>query len=165
VGVVLALFLIGCSTTAGRTGVESPFVGKPVPNFIVPRLGDGMGSLADYRGKTVLANLWATWCTPCRHEMPALERLSRTYAPRGLVVVGIDQGEGDAVVSSFIHTIGVTYPILMDRDLKYGGALDVLGLPTSVFVRADGTVRSVLVGELSYGAMTKNSEAALARRP
>ncbi len=95
--------------------------------------------------------------------MPALQRLSRAYAARGLIVVGLDQGEGDDVVRRYVRSIGVTYPILMDRDQRYGEAFLVVGLPTSVFVRADGTVAAVVDGEMSYRQMVDRSDSALAK--
>ncbi|MDE2571160.1 MAG: TlpA family protein disulfide reductase, partial [bacterium] len=156
-----SLSLGACSGKAGTTSTaDGPkgLVGNPVPNFVVPRLEGGTGSLADYRGKAVLANLWATWCPPCRHEMPALERLFKTYASRGFVVVGIDQGESASVVSVYLKKVGVTYPILLDNEQQYGPAFQAFGLPTSVFVERDGTVFAAHDGELTYAQMVKTAE-------
>ncbi len=166
-GALTIALLYGCASSSSSNSNapgSNPLIGKPVPTFAVPRLGGGTGALRDYRGHAVLANVWATWCPPCRHEMPALQRLSRVYSTRGLIVVGLDQGEGDDVVRRYVRSIGVTYPILMDREQRYGEAFMVVGLPTSVFVRADGTVAAVVDGEMSYRQMVDRSISALARR-
>ncbi|TAM56400.1 TlpA family protein disulfide reductase [bacterium] len=162
-GFAALLTTAACNRSADATAVGGlqGLVGRPVPNFSVPRLGGGTGSLADYRGKAVLANLWATWCPPCRHEMPNLERLYHTYAPHGFVIVGIDQGEAASVVAAYIKKVGVTYPILLDNDQQYGPAFQAVGLPTSVFVKRDGTVSAAFDGELTYEKMRANAQAAL----
>ncbi len=166
-GALAVALLYGCASAqdvGSSAPANNPLVDKPVPSFVVPRLDGGTGSLRDYRGRTVLANVWATWCPPCRHEMPSLQRLSRAYAQRGLVVVGLDQGEANDVVSRYLRSVGVTYPILMDGDQRYGAAFMVVGLPTSVFVRRDGTVAAVVDGEMSYRQMVEHSDRALASR-
>ena len=149
--------LVGCS------GGKAP--DQPAPTFLVGRLGGGNGSLKDYRGHAVVANVWATWCPPCRHEMPALQRLSKADASRGLIVVGLDQGEEGSVVEKFVRSIGVTYPILLDQEQKYGTAFQVVGLPTSAFIRPNGTVQTVVTGEMSYETMVKRSEQLLQEHP
>lgn len=95
--------------------------------------------------------------------MPSLQRLSRAYAHRNLVVVGIDQGEGDDVVRRYIRAVRVTYPILLDRDQQYGDAFMAVGIPTSVFVRADGTVAAVIHGAMSYRQMVERSDSTLGK--
>ena len=97
--------------------------------------------------------------------MPALQRLAKAYASRGLIVVGLDQGEEGSVVEKFVRSIGVTYPILLDQEQKYGTAFQVVGLPTSAFIRPDGTVRTVVTGEMSYETMVKRSEQLLQEHP
>lgn len=157
--------LYGCARRAGTGRLYRGWAPgrQPVPSFAVSRLEGGTGFLRAYRGHAIVANVWATWCPPCRCEMPALQKLSRAYAPRGLVVVGLDQGEADDVVRRFMRSMGVTYPILIDRDQRYGQSFMVPGLPTTVFVRPDGTVATVVYGEMSYALMVQHSEALLAR--
>ncbi len=111
----------------------------------------------------MLANLWATWCTPCRREMPALERLWKADRTRGFVVVGIDEGEQRDAVARFVRSVGVTYPILLDRDMQYATAFSVFGFPTSVLVRPDGNVDAVATGELGYKQMQAQAESVLRR--
>lgn len=158
--------LCGCASAqdAGSSApANGPLLVKLHPNFVVSRLDGGVGSIGDYSGRAVLVNLWATWCPPCRREMPSLQRLSRAYAHRNLVVVGIDQGEGDDVVRRYIRAVRVTYPILLDRDQQYGDAFMAVGIPTSVFVRADGTVAAVIHGAMSYRQMVERSDSTLGK--
>ena len=154
----LAVVLAGCYSGGNvevGDGVPAggPLAGKPAPSFAVKRLSGGTSSLSSFRGRYVVANLWATWCTPCRHEMPALQRLSRAYARRNVVVVGIDQGEDEGVVARYVRLVGVTYPILIDSDQRYATAFAAIGLPTSVFIDAGSTVRMQVDGEMSYTRM------------
>ncbi len=164
-GAVLGLTSCARAPTDARAGTTvgglGGLVGHSVPSFTVPLLAGGSGSLYGYRDHAVLANLWATWCPPCRHEMPALERLYRTYRAQGFLVVGIDQGENDARVAAFVKKVGVTYPILMDHDQQYGQAFQALGLPTSVFIGRDGTVATTFDGELPFEVMEKNTKLVL----
>jgi len=164
-GATFILAACGASKETADSG-ESPdgLIGQLVPDFRVPRLDGGYGSLADYRGKAVLANLWATWCPPCRHEMPALERLYKRYAARGFVVVGLDQGENPGIAKKFIERVGVTYPILFDSDQQYGPAFRAVGLPTSVFIRRDGIIFAAHDGELSYAQMAAQTTRLLSAR-
>jgi thiol-disulfide isomerase/thioredoxin len=150
--------MVARALLAKKAAVNDRMAGKPVANFRVLRLKGGIGSLQAYGGRPVLANLWATWCDPCKREMPALERLWKTNRTQGFVVVGIDEGEQRAAVARFVRSVGVTYPILVDQDLRYATASSVLGFPTSVFVRRDGTVDAVVTGELDYAQMQARAE-------
>jgi thiol-disulfide isomerase/thioredoxin len=88
----------------------------------------------------VLMNFWATWCPPCKEEMPALEQLYRENRARGLIVLGIDQGETAATAGAFAAAHGVTFPILVDADQQYATSYVSIGLPTTVIVGRDGHV-------------------------
>ena len=151
---------------AAKAAAQKELAGRAIAGSKMPpaelgRWGSLHGGAWDFTGRVTLANLWATWCPPCRHEMPQLERLFRTYAKRGFVVVGIDEGEEPDKVGPFLRKMGVTYPILLDSTLSYGDQLQIRALPTSIFVRTDGIIDSVYVGELSYDHMVKLAEAAL----
>ena len=99
-----------------------------------------------------MLNLWATWCPPCREEMPALERLSRAYAGR-VVVLGIDQGEAASVAAAYARERGVTFPILVDEHQQYGSTYEGVGLPTSVVVGRDGRIVRGVDGAMTYEQM------------
>jgi len=114
--------------------------GAPAISYAIPRIGGGTDSVAAHRGSIVLMNFWATWCPPCQEEMPALETLYRRDRGRGLVVLGIDQGESVAKAGAFAKAHGVTFPILVDADQQYATSYVSVGLPTTVVVSRDGHV-------------------------
>jgi thiol-disulfide isomerase/thioredoxin len=128
--------------------------GAPAQSY--PVLGlDGKGdSLARYRGHVVLVNLWASWCAPCRSETPALERLYEDDRARGLVVLGIDQGESASAAAAFAKEMKLRYPILLDEDQAYGRAYAAIGLPTSIVVDRGGRIVRGIDGELTLAQMT-----------
>ena len=112
----------------------------PAISYAIPRIGGGTDSVAAHRGSIVLMNFWATWCPPCQEEMPALETLYRSDRARGLIVLGIDQGESAAKAAAFAKAHGVTFPILVDADQQYATSYVSVGLPTTVVVGRDGHV-------------------------
>ncbi len=121
--------------------------GAPAQSFTVKTLDGADGALGDYRGKVVLVNLWATWCAPCRSETPALEQLYRSDRKRGLVVLGIDQGESAPAAAAFARELQLTYPILIDTEQRYGRAYAAIGLPTSMLVDRTGRIVQGIDGE------------------
>jgi peroxiredoxin len=138
--------LSGCYSGGGPKhsvdggGGPANLAGAPAVSFTIPRVGGGSDSLAAHRGSIVLMNFWATWCPPCKEEMPALETLYRSERSRGLVVLGIDQGESVSTAGAFAKAHGVTFPILVDADQQYASSYVSVGLPTTVIVGRDGRV-------------------------
>lgn len=127
--------------------------GAPAASYPVKRIDGSEDALNRYRGRVVFMNLWATWCGPCRAEMPALDRLYEREHARGLTVLGIDQGESAEVAAAFARKAGVHYPILLDKDQLYGEAYAAIGLPTSVIVDRRGHIVRGIDGELTYAQM------------
>ncbi|MDE2573293.1 MAG: TlpA family protein disulfide reductase [bacterium] len=156
-----ALALSACGSGKG-TSASGPaaLAGAQVESFSVARLGGGAAGVADFRGKVLLLNLWASWCPPCRQEMPDLERFSRNAAKDGVLVIGINEGESAQTAALFVKRVGVTFPILLDQQQQYGAAYGALGLPTTVFVRRDGTVSEAVDGPLTYAQMESKAKTA-----
>jgi thiol-disulfide isomerase/thioredoxin len=100
-------------------------------------------------------NLWATWCPPCRAEMPDLQRLYQTYRSRDVVVLGVDQGESGTRAAAFAQSLGIHYPILIDEQQQYGRVYAALGMPTTIVVDQDGIVVRGFDGALSYDQMVE----------
>jgi cytochrome c biogenesis protein CcmG, thiol:disulfide interchange protein DsbE len=144
--VLIGLLATGCYGGGGPgrridgTGGPASLAGAPGVSFDLPLLGGATDSLARHRGSVVVMNFWATWCPPCKEEMPALEQLAREDRGRGLVVLGIDQGESADAARGFVRAHGITFPILLDADQKYASSYVSIGLPTTVIIGRDGHV-------------------------
>lgn len=112
VALLVLVLCTGCRSglRAWLLGQKPPYAGKHDPGYRLSTLDGGTGSLAAYRGRIVVLNLWATWCPPCRDEIPALERYAAQAAPRGITVVGVDQGEPAAAVATFVREAGFATP-------------------------------------------------------
>ena len=103
-------------------------------------------TLDDYAGSYVLLNFWATWCAPCRIEMPALERLHQELAGRGLRVVGVDIGEEIGDVRRFVEETGITFEIVIDHDLSTGRVYAARSLPMTYILDPEGTIVARAIG-------------------
>lgn len=134
----------------------SQVVGSELPNLELAELHGRTASLNSLRGKDALVNVWATWCGPCRREMPALALLSRTMGSR-LAVVAIDQGEDAQVVSAYVKQFKVDFPVYLDRGQRAGTMLHLVGLPSSFFVDRNGVVRDAVDGEMTFQMMSEKA--------
>ncbi|MFN2450491.1 MAG: TlpA family protein disulfide reductase [Candidatus Baltobacteraceae bacterium] len=152
IALVLFVYLRGTTPRgAGPQGLE----GRPATDFAVRDTSGRMHELAPYRGRILVLNLWASWCPPCRAEMPDLQRLYAAYRTRGVIVIGIDQGESALKAASFARSLAIRYPVWVDEDQRYGRVYAALGLPTTVIVGRDGIVVRGFDGPLSYPQMTQ----------
>lgn len=123
-------------------------VGETVPD-VQFQLDGSTRKLSDYRGKTVVLNFWATWCGPCRLEMPDFEALSRDHAD--VAFLGINFRENAEQVQKFANEVGVTFPLILDRTGDVAGAFNARNLPVTYFIDKDG-----LIQRLNLGAMTRS---------
>jgi peroxiredoxin len=147
--VVAPLLRPSSNRPAGPAGL----VGQSAPVFELHTDTGAPASLAQYRGKIVVMNLWASWCPPCRAEMPDLQRLARLYAGRGVAVVGVNQGEAPQRARAFATSLGISFPIWIDDRQQYGRVYAALGLPTTVIVGRDGVVERGFDGPLTFEQM------------
>jgi peroxiredoxin len=160
-GVVLVLVIIGTiwMLTGNDTGPGGQAMGeidRPAPDFSLDTLDGPPINLANYRGQIVLLNFWATWCEPCKRELPALQTAYETYADDGLMVIGINltddevlQGSSENDLRDFIAQYGVTYPIALDHEGRTTNDYRVFPLPTSFFIDGAGRIRYAHIGELT----------------
>ena len=119
------------------------------------KLADAAGrehGLSDWRGKTVVVNFWATWCEPCREEMPSLERLRKRFEGKGVEVVAVNVGEAPERVARFTRDVPVSFPILFDRGGTTARSWKVRGYPTSFVIGPDGRIRHYFVGDLDWSS-------------
>ena len=123
-------------------------VNFPAPELTLTDIQGVARSLADYRGQVVLVNLWATWCPPCREEMPAIEKMYTEYKDEGFVVLAIDMTYQDDVtaVQPFVEKYGLSFPVLLDETGTVGKAYQLKSLPSSYFINRDGIINEVVIG-------------------
>lgn len=136
---------------------------KKMPEFSLPPLDGGKAwKLSDHRGEVVLVNFWATWCPPCRAEMPGLARVSRDLSNQRFVIAGIAMDdEGAPVVRSFAQRHPIPYPVLLPTaEFAIGNAIEAL--PTSFLVDRRGRIAKVYTGEISEGLLRRDAETLLA---
>jgi cytochrome c biogenesis protein CcmG, thiol:disulfide interchange protein DsbE len=114
------------------------------PTMALPRLGaSGTGSLADYKGKVVVLNMWASWCDPCREEMPLLQKTHERIAAQGGTVLGIDTQDARDEALGFLRETKATFPSVRDRDRSYGRDFGVTGYPETFLIDRKGRVAAL----------------------
>ena len=127
-----------------------PWRGGPAPELVLQALDGPAHRLADYRGRVVLVNFWATWCVPCRDEMPSIQRLKEKLGGRPFEVLAVNLDEPEARVRKFLTQMKVDFTVLLDPEKKAARAWDARILPASFVIGPDGGVRYSLVGELDW---------------
>lgn len=136
------------SAASASSETAFPRKGFNAPDFTAASLEGASLRLKDLRGQAVILNLWASWCPPCKAEMPALQRVYEDYSSRGLVVLAANMTYQDSrdAAAQFVSAHGLTFPILLDEKGEIGGAYQLTALPTTYFIAPDGTIREVVMG-------------------
>src|SRR5918999_2868441 len=147
----LGLLLVGKAADAREHLYEAMGMAKippkAAPDFTLPTVDGKQVSLQDYRGKVVFLNFWATWCIPCREEMPALERLHQTYRQsQDFAVISIDYKESAEQVKAFFQKHALTFPALLDQSGSVSRDYLVSGMPTTYLIGRDGMLLARGVG-------------------
>lgn len=142
--------------------------GAPAPDFRAPMLTGGTLTLSSLKGRVVLVNIWATWCPPCRWEMPAMQRLYRRLGPRGLAILAVSQDEpagpgaayggtqGD--VGPFVVQNGITFTVLLDPHGDIEELFGVTGLPTTFIVNKRGEIVAKVLGPAEWDQPPRSTE-------
>jgi thiol-disulfide isomerase/thioredoxin len=136
-------------------------IGQPAPPLAVPQLGGGEIALANLRGKPVWVNFMASWCPPCRDELPIMNGLAARYADTGLVVLAIDVRENEEVVDAFIREMNVTFPVGLDSDGTAQSDWGAFALPVHYWVDAEGIVQDGALGGIGPDVMAEGLESIL----
>jgi peroxiredoxin len=130
-----------------------PRVGHPAPDFTLYDLDGEQVTLSDLRGQVVVVNFWATWCMPCRVEMPEFEIVYNKWKDQGMVILGVNVFEDPSRVSSAAEEMGITFPVLLDGDGLVAQSYELLGYPTTYLIDRDGIIRGVQIGQISGAAL------------
>ncbi len=146
-----SLFTVGCMGPAADDSSAAVGDLDETQFFILPDLNGENVSLESLlkENKAVLINFWATWCPPCREEIPDLIKLQDKYKDRGFMVLGVDVGESNRKVSSFVQEFGINYPVVLDGDMEVARIYDLVGIPTTLLINREGKVLG------TYHAYTK----------
>jgi peroxiredoxin len=161
--VLIGVVLVLAFSSTPSVMVGPAHIGKPIANFSLTDLQGVTHSIADYKGRPVLINGWATWCPPCKAEMPALHDFYLKHKAEGFELLAVNSGESRSAVQQFIDQKGFTFPVLLDTNKDVLDGLGVSGLPTSIFVGRDGTVKTIHIGGLSPDAIEKELTPLLAQ--
>ena len=149
------LLITGCSPPSQPGGpAQGPQVGKLAPDFKLENLDGQSVSLSDFRGKPVLINFWASWCGPCRAEMPYIQQIYEEWSDKGLEVLAIDIGESSSKVKEFLQSQGLSIPVLLDTEKNVAQEYNITGIPTTFFIDKDGIIQEKVIGAFpSKGAI------------
>src|SRR5579864_2724343 len=145
---IVAAAVVGPATALAAA---APRPGQPAPDFSVSVVANGHGtvSLSKLKGHGVYLNFFASWCQPCKAEVPEIAQLSKTYAKRGVVVIGMDELESAAAAGGFAAQYKLPYLIGLDSSGSVGGSYGLIGLPLHIFIGADGKVVMTRAGEMT----------------
>ena len=142
--VSLLIVLSGLLGMAARP----PLIGSPAPEIVLKDLQGRDVKLSDLRGKVVLVNFWATWCKPCKEEMPAMQASYDKLRDKGFFVLAVNELEDTARVAEHIRTHGHTFEVVMDHNNQVANMYGVVGLPASFLIDPQGIVRERISGSL-----------------
>jgi len=151
---VLRLALALLLATAGLASAAElkPWEGGATPPLAVEDLKGKSHDLAEYKGKVVLVNFWATWCEPCRAEMPSIDRLRDALKGKPFEVVAVNMAEPLSRIEKFSETMSLSFPLLRDRDGSVGKTWKAKLLPASYLIGRDGRIHYVAYGELDWSS-------------
>jgi thiol-disulfide isomerase/thioredoxin len=145
------LVAAACGGSDGASGGDDPLGAKamnePAPALAGDTVGGGTAALADLRGKVVVVNFWATWCTPCRAEQPELARLSDDYRHKGVEFLGVLERDDTAKAKAWLKEFGVPYPSIVDEPGAWADDFAFFGLPDTYVIDRGGTIRWSVFGQ------------------
>ena len=144
-----ALPIVLLCSFAGAADLK-PLTGGPPPALALTGLDGRAHRLADYRGKVVLVNFWATWCAPCRDEMPSIQELKDKMAGKPFVVLAVNLDEPESRIRRFLSQMKLDFAILLDPERKVARAWNARILPATYIIGTDGKIRYSLVGEINW---------------
>lgn len=154
---LLGLLYYGLTTDRIQTGVV-PRANSLAPDFSLQTFDGKTVNLADFRGKTVVLNFWASWCGPCKDEQPALEAASKRYDPSNVTFVGVNIQDTPQDALGFLNQYHVSYPVVVDPDGKVYINYGVVGVPETYVVDPSGRIQRKLVGPVDESQLAASLE-------
>ena len=148
--ILVILLALGSMATSCQS--EAPQVGKRAPDFQLNTLDGQSVSLGDLKGKPVLLNFWATWCGPCRIEMPFLQQIYDEWRGRGLVLLAINISESPSQIAEFMQNQGLSFPVLLDSGGEIAQKYNIQYIPSTFFIDKDGIIQDMKVGSFQSKA-------------
>lgn len=146
----LLFFLVGCENLAGlKKGVRME-IGKPAPDFALMDATGNTWKLSSLKGKVVFVNFWATWCKPCREEMPSMEALNKVLAGKPFQMLAIVFNDDLQMADSFARRLGATFPVLANPGPELTEAYMITGVPETFLIDADGILRHKFIGPYNW---------------
>jgi len=139
----------GTGSASASQQIAAPKEGFLAPDIRFTGLDGQPHALSEFKGHPIILNFWATWCPPCRAEMPALEAVYKAHEADGLLVIGVNQMEDGGKVSRFREQFHLTFPIFLDSKGQAGVTYRVRGLPSSFFIDKNGFIRKIVVGGMN----------------
>jgi peroxiredoxin len=142
--------LLGLAAAASAAADLKPWLGGPPPALALKDLDGRLHRLSDYRGKVILINYWATWCGPCRDEMPSIQGLKEKLEGKPFVVLAVNLDEPESRIRIFLSQMKLDFTVLLDPERKTARAWEARILPASFVIGPDGLIRYSLVGEINW---------------
>jgi cytochrome c biogenesis protein CcmG, thiol:disulfide interchange protein DsbE len=142
--VVAAVFLLSGNSSSQASGPAQ--IGKPMEDFKLTDIHGKTVHLSDFAGKAVLINAWATWCPPCKAEMPDLNAYYQTHQDEGFIILAVNAGDSASQAAAFANQKSLAFPVLLDPNTTFLTSLGVRSFPTSILVGSDGVVKTIHVG-------------------
>ena len=164
-----ALVMSGCNATSNQDGLalgeitgcttdvtQSPQVGNPAPNFQFQDPDGYASSLTALQGRPVLLNFWATWCGPCRSEMPYIQAIHEEWPEAELVLLAINLGESSSTVEDFMQSNNLSFTVLLDTTQVVAQEYSITGIPTTFFIDKDGIIQDKVIGAFQNKTQIEN---------
>ena len=151
IAATLVILLLRNERESTVTSIKQIQVGLPAPNFTFPDLNGQQVSLSEHRGKVVLVNIWATWCPPCRQEMPSMQKLYERFNGENFEILAVSiDATGREAVAPFVRTMNLTFPIMLDPKEVIRPLYGITGVPESFIIDKEGIVVEKIIGPLDW---------------
>ena len=158
-GIILAVLVLAIGyaifSSTTKEEVQVVKIGSTAPDFEIIDIDGTKHRLSDYKGQGVVLNFWGTWCGPCEREFPAMERQYAKYKELGVEIIALNYKESEFAVTEYVKNMGMTFPVAIDSKASIFSAYNIVPLPTTIFIGADGKIKDISKGEMSEETIEK----------